>query len=206
MRLMIDMLIGVLAIAVLSTMLLAQHRERREVHEFDRAHRALASMHQQLLYQAALGEVRLTANGFPERLDPAWFGEELPVNPLAPPPDWAWVDLAPAGDHQDHPPDPVLTDPGQAGLWYNANRGVVRLRVPDQLSRRRTLELYNELNNSALEALPARAEREHRAAAETLHAMPGVHARGPARPENDEPEAADTPAPASRRSLRQPDG
>ncbi len=205
MRLMIDTLIAILAVAVLSTVLLAQHRERRELTEFDAAHRALASLHQQLLYQAALGDVTLTSTGFPERLDPAWFGHELPVNPLAPPPDWPWADVAPPGDRHDHPPDPVLRDPAQAGFWYNPNRGIVRLRVPEQLSRQRTLELYNALNNSALESLPDRTEREKRAAIDPLHVSPGgtyVH-HGAERPTKSEPE----PAPANgRRRLGQPDG
>ena len=201
MRLMIDTLIALLAVAVLSTVLVAQHRERRELGEFDAAHRALASLHQELVYQAALGEVTLTATGFPQRLDPGWFGHELPVNPLAPPPDWPWADVAAEGDRHDHPPDPVLVEPGQAGFWYNPNRGIVRLRVPEQLSRQRTLELYNALNNSALERLPDRGARQERAAAQTLHATPGrVYVSG----------GSPSPAPSrpneGRRKLGQPDG
>ena len=204
MRLMIDTLIALLAVAVLSTVLVAQHRERREISEFDAAHRALASLHQQLVYQAALGEVTLTHTGFPQRLDPAWFGHELPVNPLAPPPDWPWADVAQPGDRNDHPPDPVLVEPGQAGFWYNPNRGIVRLRVPEQLSRARTLELYNALNNSALRRLPDTTERQQRAAVETLYATPGgVYVHGT----SDAPATPPTPAPPQgRRKLGQPDG
>ena len=69
-------------------------------------------------------------------------------------PGWhPWLDVAPKGDLELHPPDPVVIGPDQAGLWYNPSSGVVRARVIDQGTDTATLKLYNEINETALVVL-----------------------------------------------------
>lgn len=111
---------------------------------------ALAQIQEQVLYQKAIG-----AGGglFPRTIQPEWFGGTLPKNVLLPP-EQPWIDVAPENDWTDQPPDPVIRSPRQAGFWYNPQRGLVRARVPEELSRQQTLTLYNLINGTHLSELP----------------------------------------------------
>ena len=161
MRLLIDSLIVVMLIGILVGVLL-HHRGQQQHHDqLAQAREALARLHEQVLYRDALAsgatdtDADAASHGFPDRLEPAWFGGDVPSNPLAAP-DHAWLDVAPDGDTKVHPPDPVL-DPSsgvQAGFWYSPVAGVFRARVPAQLTVRATLELYNQVNGVALTSLP----------------------------------------------------
>ena len=91
--------------------------------------------------------------GFPRYISPEWFvADGLPMNATVPG-RHPWLDVAPPDDHSDHPPDPVITWEGQAGIWYNPNRGVFRARVMPQWSETATLHLYNLLNDTELTRL-----------------------------------------------------
>lgn len=153
MRYVIDTLIVLLLIgAAGGVMLYLAHRDEQAV-KVAEAQIALHRLHERMIYEKALNRDETGRHGFPRQIDPAWFRDDLPVNPLAEP-DRAWIDLAPEGDMSAHPPDPVLSGPGQAGLWYNPNRGLFRARVPRRLSDDDTLLLYNEVNQTQLDELP----------------------------------------------------
>lgn len=111
------------------------------------------------LHAASEGTL-LTGRGWPVTVDPAWFGDSPPRNPLLSS-DRAWVEVAPP-EHADlsHPDQRVVSGPGIASFWYNPYQGVVRARVPMAVSDKRTLELYNRVNGTSLESIlpPARAE------------------------------------------------
>jgi hypothetical protein len=53
----------------------------------------------------------------------------------------------------DHPRDPMAAGPGLAQFWYNPSKGVVRARVPDDVSEATALRLYNRVNDSHLTSL-----------------------------------------------------
>ena len=87
----------------------------------------------------------------------AWFDNRLPTNIMVPGRQ-PWLDIAPAEDKSDHPPDPIISAAAQAGFWYNPNRGIFRARVLPQFTDEETLALYNQLNGTALRAFPRASE------------------------------------------------
>lgn len=217
MRLVIDTLIALMLVALLAGVIW-HHRYQHEQEQVRvTVHRSLAQLHEQVLYRKTLEQVERSDVGFPLTIDAAWFDRELPRNTMAPA-SHPWMDVAPPGDHGDHPPDPVLTHPAQAGLWYNPNRGIFRARVPEQLSQGATLRLYNELNGTTLSALPQTVDATRRA---TPHDPPepasrvvpvrddtptwsSPHRQAPRR--DAEPPRRETPDPPRRTLLTRPHG
>lgn len=124
-----------------------QHRKMKKVSD------GLARFNQILAFQAASGQAQTTSRGWPTTVDPLWFGDSPPTNPLVSK-DRPWVEVATVDQsHLDHPSIRVTLDPTQAMFWYNPFRGVVRARVPMKISDERTLSLYNEANGTALRTL-----------------------------------------------------
>ncbi len=159
-RLLVDSLIALLLLGVLASVLLYHRNKKLLDQQSQLVQQALAVLHDQIAYHAAmeLGESGTTV--FPAAASPLWFKTGLPMNILVP--GWhPWLDVAPTGDMEDDPPDPIVTHAGQAGLWYNPNRGVFRARVQDQGSESATLTLYNKLNGTELKLLPT-ADRQAR--------------------------------------------
>lgn len=167
MRLIVDSLIALMLVAILATVILHYRHEHRELEQIRFVHESLARLHEQATFHRAMTQVQHARDtlerpdraaeaeaAFPERISPEWFDGTLPLNVLVPT-RHPWLDLAPPGDHHDHPPDPVLESPDQAGFWYNPQRGIFRARVPAQFSSERTLALYNRVNGTALLALPS---------------------------------------------------
>ena len=104
-------------------------------------------MEREALYRAAVGETDRTARGFALRIDATWF-DPKPLNALSPrlgP----WLEVA-ASDQADakHPACILAGAHGLADFWYNPYRGVVRARVPMQISQGATVELYRQVNRS----------------------------------------------------------
>lgn len=151
MRVIVDTLILALLVAMVAGAALHLHGEQRDLDKCELVHAAMKRMYEQALFQGTL-EPTPAPSGFPAQIRRDWFAGSPPLNPLAPK-DQPWVDIAPAGDRLDHPPDPVLTNSKQGGFWYNPERGVFRARVPAQITDQATLELYNLANRSALKTL-----------------------------------------------------
>lgn len=151
MRLVIDSLIALMLVGVLAGVVFYHQTSQAVIDRQATVHEALSELYEKALLHGATAEAKTDA-GFPLLLDPDWFNP-LPVN-AAVDPSQPWVDVAPPGDRQDHPPDPIITRPDQAGFWYNPNRGMIRARVPSQFTDREALDLYNLLNNTALKQLP----------------------------------------------------
>jgi hypothetical protein len=103
-----------------------------------------------LSIQAASKTVEVTSHGWPNTMDPAWFGGSPPQNPLAPP-DRPWVEIA-TEDQADlaDPPVRITAQRDIAGFWYNPYKGVVRARVPLLASEETTVDLYNRVNGSSI--------------------------------------------------------
>lgn len=154
-RLLVNSLMALLLIGVLASVLLYQRERQNNQRRHDTVHLALSRLRDKALLFGALDFDVHDPNGnaYPLEVSPTWFREEgLPMNVMVP--GWQpWIDLAPAGDLSDQPPDPVITRSDQAGFWYNPNNGVFRARVVPQHSDRATLDLYNELNNTSLAAI-----------------------------------------------------
>lgn len=167
MRFLVDSLIAILLVATLALVLVHYRQAARLQGQQQQVLEALDQLHEQAAYHGALQQAheagptpgRRSGLSFEPR--PDWFGSVLPVNSLVPMTQ-PWMDLAPHGDRQLHPPDPVLEDSVQGGFWYNPLEGVFRARVPRQATDRQTLDLYNRINGTALAALPADADLRRR--------------------------------------------
>lgn len=154
MRLVLDSLIALMLVAILCGVLMHQRRQDRALADLQLVHESLVQLKERAFLQAAMeSDEEHTGPRYPDRLKPEWFPQTLPVNVLVDQ-HHPWIDLAPPHDFAQHPPDPVIDGPEQAGFWYNPNNGVFRARVTPQITDRQTLKLYNQANGSALAALP----------------------------------------------------
>ncbi len=118
--------------------------------------RAIETMERHVRIHAGQRDVDLNAHGWPTRIDPAWF-KELPRNSLLDP-NRPWLEIAEdwEGDQTD-PSARVAATGDLASFWYNARRGIVRARVPLEMSDEAAVRLYNRVNGSNVrEALEVR--------------------------------------------------
>ncbi len=117
---------------------------------------AVVRLKREIDRRAAMVETVKSPEGWPQRVDPEWFGTDPPRNR------WIvgerpWVEVA-SGD-QSHLQDPIIRAVDEragadlAEFWYNPANGNVRARVPSGASDRETLALYNKVNAAALESL-----------------------------------------------------
>ena len=161
MRLVIDSLIVVMLLAVLGGVVILHSNRKQDERDLTRTQQALSALHAQTAYQSTVQSAMAGHEQVLVYIDPAWFGDDTPVNALAGG-DRPWLDLAPPGDLNDHPPDPIILDGQQAAFWYNPTLGVFRARVQPQLSEAKTLELYNKVNTSALLSFDPAASPDRR--------------------------------------------
>jgi len=149
MRLIIDSLIALMLAVILGCVLVHYRNEQNDILRVQQVHQKLATLQEQALYRGALAEVEVTVAKFPLDIPAGWFPDSVPRNGMVSPTQ-PWLDIAPAGDDHDNPPDPVIRDSTQAGFWYNPNRGIFRARVTPQFTEEETLKLYNRLNGTQL--------------------------------------------------------
>lgn len=159
MRLIIDTLICLMLVAILAGAVWHYNRQQADIRLQQAVHAARARIQNQVIYRGALEEVPINEAGFPVSISPSWFADGLPVNPLVPRTQ-PWLDIAPADDLNDHPPDPIIRDTGQAGFWYNPSRGLVRVRVLPMHTEQATVDMYNQLNGSNMLTLRDPTPRE----------------------------------------------
>ena len=151
MRILLDVvaITTVIGLVILFTVV-----DRRQVQEQDdvmQVVEGLRSLQQQLHYNAAAERAELNQSGWPDVIDPAWFGNDPPRNLLVKSPTRPWLQIA--GPEEASLEDPLMrmaVNDGVAGFWYNPYNGVVRARVPVMVSDQDAVNLYNRINNTAL--------------------------------------------------------
>ncbi len=152
MRLLIDSMILLMVLVILIGAVSYRHEAERKDLEMLSVREGLNRFQKTLEYQSALWMAQEDSQGnYPPQIMPEWFSKGLPRNSLIAG-KRPWLDIAPQGDYNDHPPDPLATGE-QAAFWYNPERGIIRARVPQQGTDRLTLELYNRVNGTALTKL-----------------------------------------------------
>ena len=114
----------------------------------------------QITLQATVAEIELTAEGFPVTIDPTWFQGGLPHNALLEV-GRPWVEIA-GWDERSllHPVDLAARDSEAAQFWYSPYKGIVRARVPADISDRRALKIYNRVNGTGLMHMFSRIDPE----------------------------------------------
>jgi len=154
MRPLIDSMIVLMLICLTVGAVVYQESTRRQARNREVVREGLFEFQEQVTLHGAIDlGVDRDAGQYPPHLEPHWFQWGAPQNPLVSS-GRPWMDIAPQEDFSDQPPDPLATSNLQAAFWYNPHNGVVRARVPRQVSERLTLELYNQVNQTALSVLP----------------------------------------------------
>jgi hypothetical protein len=146
-RLLIDSLLAVLLLSVLASVMWFQQSRRHQRAQVAAVQAAVQIMEREALYRAAVGEAERTARGYAMRIDETWF-DRKPVNLLSPR-IGPWLEIA-TSDEADatHPACILAGAHGLADFWYNPYRGIVRARVPMQVSQDATVELYHRVNRA----------------------------------------------------------
>jgi hypothetical protein len=145
---------GILAaiglIAAVASFSSEQHKEKQAL---SRVSRDLDRFREALSLRAASDQGQVNARGWPITVDPTWFGSDPPRNAMVSP-DRPWVEIAtPEQASLKDPPVRLTLDGTVAGFWYNPYQGIVRARVPIQISDRKALELYNTVNGTRLDSI-----------------------------------------------------
>jgi len=152
MRLLIDSMILAMVLVILIGAVAYRYSLDRQDEQLVVVQEGLDRFQDRLEFHSALWMAQEgTVGNYPPQIMPHWFEQALPQNSLIAG-KRPWLDIAPVGDYNDHPPDP-LADGEQAAFWYNPERGIIRARVPQQGTDRMTLELYNRVNGTSLASL-----------------------------------------------------
>ncbi|MCA9283626.1 MAG: hypothetical protein KDA22_00310 [Phycisphaerales bacterium] len=152
MRLLIDSLVALMLAGVLAGVIVASRDDERMEQRVQAASSELWRLKEEVMLQAALQRDGL-ASVPPKEIDPRWFHQDPPRNPLLED-DRPWIDIARGVERTlEHPVDKAALDRNAALFWYNPSTGALRARVPLQVSDADTLELYNRVNGTALTRL-----------------------------------------------------
>lgn len=153
MRLIIDSLVAMMLVGVVAGIAL-HHRHNKEIEErLELARSEVQRLQSQIALQAAMENSSLSSRGYPATIDASWFGDNVPVNLLLPE-GHPWVQLATEFERdEEHPRKRIATHPGVAQFWYNPYLGIVRARVPADVSDATALRLYNYVNDSSLASI-----------------------------------------------------
>jgi len=153
MRLVFDTLVALMLAGLLAGLLIHQRHQEEHQQVVNHVRNQVRVIEQQIMLQAALEKVPRNEYGYPITIDPVWFENELPRNRLVTGPN-PWIEVAKDSKPSvEHPHYRVVMHESMAGFWYNPTNGIVRARIPQQVSDQDTLELYNYVNGSHLGSL-----------------------------------------------------
>ncbi len=153
MRLVIDTLVALMLAGLLGGILLHRQQDQAGEAQIEQVQAALRQIQQQVAFHAAMADTDLTGRGFPAQIDPEWFAGPVPENALATG-NYPWIEIAGRGQADLlHPPVRVLLDESYAAFWYNPYQGVVRARVPADVSDDRAVQLYTQVNGARVDGV-----------------------------------------------------
>jgi hypothetical protein len=122
----------------------------REMSMVDSTRIALMDLNQRMRYLKATERIELNDFGWPELIDPRWFKGETPRNSMLSA-RHPWLEVASTMEYAlDHPVQRVAINERLAGLWYNPAKGILRARVPQTVSDKKAIELYNRVNGAKI--------------------------------------------------------
>jgi hypothetical protein len=153
MRLITDVLLVLAVIGMLAGALWYKRQLDRDEAKIRQAEQAVSRFQQEIDLQSVIAEAKDGRRAYPASIDPEWFQGDVPVNPLLGE-DHPWVEIASKSQAERlHPPKVIAAEPEVAGFWYNPHKGVVRARVPVEISDEKALALYNRINRCYLDTL-----------------------------------------------------
>lgn len=153
MRLLRDTLLALMLVGLLAGLVWHNRADSTQRATLNQVRDEVSRFRQQILLQATIGEVETSERGYPMRVDPAWFGDNLPRNTLLGPAH-PWLEIAGTDQAEmRHPRQPLAGDDGLAQFWYNPATGALRARVPAGVSDQAALVMYNHINETGLDSL-----------------------------------------------------
>lgn len=149
MRLAVDTVIALILLAILAGIGWHRHEQAVQLRRVEAVQASLRAIQAQAMYHAGLSDTDTTRGGYPTMIHREWFGNP-PCNALVDD-ETTWMDQAAADERDRWDPLAISIEPDRAIFWYNPYRGIVRARVPHQISDRATCDLYNLVNGTSLE-------------------------------------------------------
>ena len=147
----IALLVLLIAIGVGAWWFMTDSREHAA--SIDKALADVQRLEREVRYRAAIKSVALNYRGWPMTIDPAWFDTDPPRTPLAGD-DRPWLEIAPESEYGYlHPPIRLTLDDQMPAFWYNPYQGVVRARVPVDVSDEQALAMYNKVNRVSIPSI-----------------------------------------------------
>lgn len=143
-------MIGLMVVGILGGAAYQQREDRLREERVLQVQSSLQEIQRQALFRGSVGTAPKSPRGFAMRLDPEWVGFHR-FNPLLSG-ERPWVEVASIDEKLHEEPRRITGDKGEAGFWYNPYQGVVRARVPMQISIEATVEFYNSVNGAKLTA------------------------------------------------------
>lgn len=157
MRIFIDILIALMIAGILAGAVVMHRSNQEKQQQINTTRSEVRRFQRQIVLKAAIAQAADRSAGYPETVDPAWFGDNLPMNLLLDE-GHPWVEVAARGDRLlKHPTDPSANEMIDAQFWYNPYLGIVRARVPADVSDAKAVELYNSVNDTDLAGLFSRS-------------------------------------------------
>ncbi len=150
MRTLLNILVALTFVAIGVVVVMSRQADTIQKNQIKTTKAEVLRFQRQITLQATVADVELTAEGFPVTIDPKWFQDHLPHNPLLeigrP-----WVEIAGWEERSLlHPIDLAVRDAAGTQFWYSPYKGIVRARVPADISDERALKIYNHVNGSGL--------------------------------------------------------
>lgn len=146
-------LVGVMLAGTLGAFMLHELRSDESGERFNGALSSLQRLEREVRVRAATGGAELNGRGWPRTIDPGWFLDAPPLNPLVEH-DRPWLEIA--ADHEADLADPAIRQSVSrevASFWYNPASGIVRARVGVEATDEQALEMYNRLNGRSVAEL-----------------------------------------------------
>jgi hypothetical protein len=140
----------ILIAALVGVLVMVARRRQEEQRNIDDTVAAIHRIEQTIKVHAAAGVTTLNARGWPMTIEPAWFEQPVPRNFLLAG-ERPWIEIATAAEADlRHPRVRLAVDSSVAEFWYNPAQGVVRARVPVEVSDADATAMYNKVNGSGL--------------------------------------------------------
>ncbi len=157
MRIFIDILIALMIAGILAGAVVLHRSNQEKQLNIETTRVEVRRFQRQLMLKAAIAQAGNSNERFPDTVDPTWFGENLPKNYLLNE-GHPWVEIAAKSERTlAHPIDPTANEMTDAQFWYNPYLGLVRARVPADVSDAKAVELYNTINETDLVDLFSRS-------------------------------------------------
>lgn len=148
MRLVVDLVVLLAILAGGAGYWWTQHQQVAMRRQIDQVRQSMREIHNVAMLHGGQGDVPVHTSGYPLKIEATWFATP-PVNGLAA--DHAlWLAVAEPERYAATNPRNITVSDQRAAFWYNPARGIIRARVPRQITEDATMDLYNRINATSL--------------------------------------------------------